>query len=446
MNNYVKSISIASLCFLTLVSVSPTFAQSTTDEIQTLKEQVQMLMQRVQTLEEKNSSLQNRLESTQSSVETTKEQIKTVSEQTQLNAAHQTNVVSSKYGANLYGYVKLDASYDDSRLQPGNYALYALSDSSGSDDDEFNVTANQSRLGFDLIGPTIGNAETGGKIEFDFYGGGAENKAHMRMRHAYAQIDWPEYEMSLLAGQTWDVISPLVPATLNFPVAWSAGNIGARRPQLRLTKNYSMTESTDLLLQAAITRTIGDDVAGQDTGSDSGFPGVQGRLAYSFPLLTDKPTTIGVSGHYGQEEHDGINKDLDTWSLNVDVDFPIWERIGLKGEFFTGTNLDTYFGGILQGVNTTIGEELPTTGGWAALSVTPMDKVNLNFGATYESPDDFYVMTDGRTQNSSYFGNIYYMFDPSLILGFEASYWDTKYKDLDDGDALRFQTSVIYKF
>lgn len=446
MNNYVKLIAVLCLSMFTFVSVPPAFSQSTQEEIQTLKNQVQMLMQRVQTLEEKNTSLQNQLENTKTSVESTKEQIKTVSEQTQINAIQQTNVVSSKYGANLYGYVKLDASYDDSRVQPGNFALWALSDSVGADDDEFTLTANQTRIGFDLTGPDIGSAQTGGKIEFDFYGGGDENKAHMRMRHAYAQIDWPEYEMNLIAGQTWDVISPLYPSLLNFLVSDGAGNIGYRRPQLRLTKNYSLTDSTDLLLQTAITRTIGDDVAGQNTGSDSGFPGVQGRLAYSFPLLTEKPTTIGVSGHYGQEEHDVLNKDLDTWSFNVDVDLPIWEQVGLKGEFFTGTNLDTYFGGILQGVNTTLGEELPSTGGWAALSITPMDKMNFNIGATYESPDDYYVMTRGRTQNSSYFGNVYYMFDPSLIVGFEVSYWDTKFKDLDDGDALRFQSSIIYKF
>lgn len=437
---------IIAILTVSLFLTETSFAQTPQQEIQVLKEQVQSLLKRVDLLEEQNLTLQKKLEDTNTSIQSTKEQIKTVSDQTQLNAAHQSNVVSSKYGANLYGYVKLDASYDDSKIKNGNFALYANSENINKNDNEFNVTANQTRFGLNLFGPEIGPAITEGKIEVDFYGGEAENKPHMRMRHAYAQISWPEYEMSFLAGQTFDVISPLYPSTLNFLVDYAVGNIGYRRPQIRLTKNFSLTDSTDLLVQTALTRTIGDTVNGIDTGTDSGIPSFQNRIAYSFPLLTDKPTTIGVSGHYGQEENDSIDKDLDTWSINLDLEVPITNWLGVKGEFFTGANLDTFFGGILQGVNTITGEEIRTTGGWAALSITPMKTINLNLGASMESPDDFYVPSGGRTENRSYFGNIFYMFDPSFLVGAEASYWDTKYKDIDDGDALRFQTSVIYKF
>lgn len=431
---------------VSLFLTNDSFSQSQKEEIQVLKEQVQLLLKRVETLEKQNNALLKKFDDTNSSIESTKEQIKTVSEQTQLNAVQQTNVVSSKYGANLYGYVKLDSIYDDSHIKNGNYALYANSEAGNNNDNEFNITANQTRFGLNLFGPEIGSAVTDGKIEIDFYGGGAENKPHLRMRHAYAQITWPEYEMSFLAGQTFDVIAPLYPSTLNFLVDYGAGNIGYRRPQIRFTKNVSITDNTDLLLQTALTRTIGDTVNGIDTGTDSGFPSFQSRVAYSFPLLTEKSTTLGVSGHYGQEQNDSIDKDLETWSINLDLKFPIFDGLGLKSEFFTGANLDTFYGGILQGVNTLTGEELRTTGGWAALSITPMNKININLGASMESLDDYYVPSGGRTQNSSYFGNIYYMFDPSFLVGAEVSYWDTQYKDLEDGDALRFQTSVIYKF
>ncbi|MBZ0257432.1 hypothetical protein K8I31_15300, partial [bacterium] len=266
---------IVVILVVSLFLTNDSFSQSQQEEIQVLKEQVQLLLKRVETLEEQNNTLLKKLDDTNTSIESTKEQIKTVSEQTQINTANQTNVVSSKYGANLYGYVKLDSIYDDSHIKNGNYALYANSEAGNNNDNEFNVTANQTRFGLNLYGPEIGSAVTDGKIEIDFYGGEAENKPHLRMRHAYAQITWPEYEMSFLAGQTFDVISPLYPSTLNFLVDYAAGNIGYRRPQIRFTKNFSLTDNTDLLLQTALTRTIGDTVNGVDTGADSGFPSFQ---------------------------------------------------------------------------------------------------------------------------------------------------------------------------
>jgi len=90
----------------------------------------------------------------------------------------------------LYGFVKADASYDDSRTTSGNFVLYTDSEATNEDDDEFNLTANQTRLGFNISGPSSGAMQTTGKIEFDFYGNYAsENKAKLQIRHAYMTLD-----------------------------------------------------------------------------------------------------------------------------------------------------------------------------------------------------------------------------------------------------------------
>lgn len=434
------------LFFSVVLFVLPSYSQADSSEIELLRKQVEQLMKRVDALEQRNQELEGKLDDTQADVKVAQDEIFHVSHQNAIDALNASNAISSKYGAELYGYVKLDASYDDSRVRNGNYILWSLSDSQNGDDDEFTMTANQTRVGLNLRGPEVGGAKTTGKIEWDFYGGGDENKPRFRMRHAYAQLEWPEYELSVLAGQTYEIISPLFPSTLNFLVGYSAGNLGYRRPQLRVSKNYSLTDETDLLIQAALTRTIGDVITDIDTGQDSGFPSTQGRLAYSFPLLTEKQTTIGISGHYGQEENDDLDQDFDTWSFNVDLLMPLFKRVDLKSEFFTGANLDTYYAGIFQGVNTTLAEEIPSTGAWAALSITPWDQWNFNVGAGIESPDDFYVETGGRTENKMVFGNVYYMVNPSFLWGGEVSYYVTDYKDIEDGDALRFQSSIIYRF
>ena len=116
------------------------------------------------------------------------------------------------------------------------------------------MTASETRLGLKIFGPDVNEIKTSGLVEVDFYGGGAENSPQPRIRHAYMKLEWPEQRLSLLAGQTWDVISPLNPSTLNYTVQWWGGNIGMRRPQIRVTKGLSISDDTDLTLQAALLR------------------------------------------------------------------------------------------------------------------------------------------------------------------------------------------------
>ncbi|MBI1387259.1 MAG: hypothetical protein GC154_02275 [bacterium] len=429
-----------------VLAAYPSQAQNSQTEIQQLKEQIKLLMQRVDTLESQNARLEQKVAQSQETIQQASEQVSTLTETVAATANTAQNSITSKYGAELYGYLKLDASYDDSHVSPGNYATYVMPELGGADDSQFNITANQSRFGLNLKGPELGNAKTSGKIEVDFYGGGAENKPHLRLRHAYAQIEWPDYDLAVLAGQTWDVISPSYPTMLNFLPLWDAGNIGYRRPQLRVTKGFDLGGDSKLTFENALTRTIGDDVLGNDTGSDSGFPTMQSRVAYSFPGLADKKTEVGLSGHYGQEENDKDNQDYDSWSLNLDLAIPLFTQLTFRGELFTGENLDAYYGGIGQGVNSLLGREIPANGGWASLSYTPVEQWNFNVGAGFDNPEDYYVVSGGRTRNIAYFGNAIYMLNPSMLVGLEVSYWQTDYKDIDDGDALRLQTSLIYKF
>ena len=69
--------------------------------------------------------------------------------------AADTNLVSvlSKFEMKIYGYVKLDASYDTQRTSAGDLMFYVLPEVNGDKDDEFNMTAKETRLGLDILGP-----------------------------------------------------------------------------------------------------------------------------------------------------------------------------------------------------------------------------------------------------------------------------------------------------
>ncbi len=356
----------------------------------------------------------------------------------------------------LYGYIKGDAAWDSSRVTTGNFMLYG--DRGGEDNDEFNLTARQSRIGLKINGPEIGQIQTSGLVEGDFYGaGGVENKPNFRMRHAYMKLLWPESHFSILAGQTWDVISPLYPDTLNFTILWDAGNVGYRHPQIRLTQEIRLNSETTMELSGAISRTISDleEAAGAGRpGEATGFPTVQGRVALTFPVALVKPTTIGVSGHWGQEEY--LNDtERESWSVNLDVLQPINKWLSLKGEAFTGENLDDYFGGIGQGVRivrdandtiTSVPNGINSKGGWAQATLTPIQQWRFNIGAGVDNVDDSDVANNARTQNSAIYGNAIYAINKNADIGVELSQWHTKYKSADDVDDTRIQASFIYKF
>lgn len=360
--------------------------------------------------------------------------------------------VQSSMGMDIYGYLKFDMSYDTSQTGSSNFVRWVKPENANGGDDQFNATANQSRFGLRMRGPDAAGAKTGGKVEVDFYGGGPENKAKLMMRHAYVEMDWKDMDLVLLAGQTFDVVSPLSPSTVNYPVQWWAGNIGYRRPQLRLEKGIDLGGGREIRLQGAMSRTIGDlpGFNDCDAGEDSGFPTLQGRAAYAFPVWDGRRAEAGVSGHWGQEEYDqdqfGNHDDFDTYSANLDLAVPLLEWLWLKGELWTGKNLDAYLGGIGQGVNLAAREEIRASGGWAALSLDPWDRWRFNLGYSIDNPEDGALPAGSRSKNESFFANAMHSIHESLIVGLELSRWETDYTDSTHGDNWRIQTAITYSF
>jgi hypothetical protein len=369
--------------------------------------------------------------------------------------------VWSNLDIQLYGYLKLDAAYDTSRIENGNYAQWVEPESPNDDDDQFNMTANETRLGMLINGPDNGRMKTSGRVEVDFYGNApAENKAHLMMRHAYMKLDWPEDRFNIIAGQTSDVISPLLPSTLNYSVGWWTGNIGYRRPQFRLTKELGLEAGGFLKLEGALARTIGrDSITDTDSGEDAGFPTFQGRASITHAMFGEQEATIGLSGHWGEEEYDittsGKDKEFKTWSVNLDYTQPICSKVQIKAELFTGENLNAYLGGIGQGV-TTDGlnqyEEVGSQGGWIAAGLGPWDKKRFNVGVAMDDVERGNVNPNsdgdpgGRTLNRSVFGNMFYALNNNTEWAFELSHWRTEYRGSGDGESLRAQMALIYKF
>jgi hypothetical protein len=363
---------------------------------------------------------------------------------------------SPSFDIDWYGYVKLDASYDQNLTSHGNFAMWVKpQNADGENDEQFNMTHKQTRFGAALKGVGYSDVDLGGKVEFDLYGsGGTENKALLLLRHAFFSVDHGAFQ--LIGGQTWDLVAPLNPATLNYPVLWGCGNPGYRRPQIRFTYNGKFGPNTDIRVASGLFRTIGSDLTptftlstevsdGSDDGTDAGIPTVQGVLDITHKSSSGTTLRAGVSGLWGQLKAEGNMGSNETYtSQGVFGHFMAsFGSFGFAGEAFSGVNIGGYNAGInnsntIDGVN--------AVGGWGYFWFKPHQQWQFAAGGGMDDPDDSDLATGARSKNQAFFGNVKYSPVPRFTVGFELSQWETTYKDAEASDNLRAQTSFMINF
>ena len=388
-----------------------------------------------------------------------------------LTAAAAAEDKAPAYSFKFSGYFKADMSYDRARVNSGDYVVYVLDK---AENDMLSTTARESRFGLDFTWKE-NETQTDARFEFDFYGLGVtsatlnsqENKAAPMLRHAYLQVTKGHW--SILAGQTSDIISPLVPKTANYTVLWDQGNIGYRRPQLRISTWANANDKVKITAAAGAFRTLGGDLDGDgvDDGADSGVPTVEGRVGMAAKLDARRSFELGLSGHYGTEQYQAKDakgrfstKDISSWSGNVDLKMTFCERVEFAGEFFTGQNLGAYYGGVGQTVNL-MKDEIAAKGGWGELTVKPARHLSLNAGYGLDDPDDAdFVLPSGTAgtksfigKNADLFGSVMYDLTSTVTAMVEVSRLTTTYlykayagtelkSDSKDFDDTRVQISL----
>lgn len=356
----------------------------------------------------------------------------------------------------LYGYIKLDAAYDSQKTSSGDALFYVLPKVEGESDNEFNMTARETRVGLELAGPDIEAVKTTGKIETDFYGGNTANSPNLRLRLAYLDVAMP-WGTAVRAGQDWDTFMTVIPKTVNIALMADTGALGLRRPQCRVTQELPLGGATKLVAKVAAARTIGEDIDGgmQDDGADAGYPSVQYNVCLETPLLTDAAAKFSVSGHWGNETVDSAvtngvvtddAQDYITWSVIGTLFLPVHSKVALQGTIWQGENLDTYYGGVGQGINKTLQKGIGAKGGYIQLltDLTDCLRWNLSFGR--DDPDNRDLSAGNRSKNQTILTSVYYKITPAVTAAFEYYYMTTSYKDQSNASDNRFQGAMIYTF
>ncbi|WP_460167091.1 hypothetical protein [Thermostilla marina] len=356
-----------------------------------------------------------------------------------------------------YGFLWAWTVYETERTKTGDYSLYVISpDDHNGGEHNWDFDARGTRLGIDVTGPKLPAwfcATSGGKVEIDFQGDAVyENKAGVLLRHAYVEVKNDYYR--LLFGQTWDVISPLYPGVLLYSVAWGTGNIGYRRAQLRAERYFHFSDTSLVTAQIALADSLWSDKSSTALPDHTDWPVIEGRLAWKLGRRGKgcKPWEIGVSSHIGNQIWDftdgapEYDKYLRTWSLNFDANIPLTDRLTVKGELFTGENLGTFLGGILQGVNTSTRDTIRSSGGWFDVGYDWTDRLHSHAGYVIDDPFNQDLSNGGRAYSQMYFFNVSYNVTKKFIVGIELSQWDTHYIGKRDGSSFRTELMAKYAF
>lgn len=150
----------------------------------------------------------------------------------------------------IYGQVRGDLFYNSRANEESVDGLfysypkdhnYDAAGNDLNDTDNSNMYLLYTRLGIDLKGPKIGNANTTAKIEFDFRGSGSTLSV-VRLRHAYFNLNWGK--SSVLVGQTWNPLyGDVAPQILNLNMGSPFQPFG-RAPQVRYRFNNSALQLT----------------------------------------------------------------------------------------------------------------------------------------------------------------------------------------------------------
>jgi hypothetical protein len=375
-----------------------------------------------------------------------------------------------------YGALWADMIYETRGTVPGHFTLYVPS-SETQQGNAFYIDMRRTRLGFDVAGPRIGafgGAKSKGRVEIDFIGDFiTANQPKARLRHAYWEVG--DEDFRLLVGQTWDLMSPLNPGTLNFAVGWMGGNIGFRRAQFRAERYFHPSDEVTISLQGSLNEVITADFKSDQTirREVNGWPTVEGRTAIAWDSCfgCGNRSEIGFSGHIGETAFDFLSdgppplslppasdERFRTWSFNVDMRYPLGDRFGVQGEFFTGENLGTFLGGIGQGVCPCLRRPIRATGGWIDLWYDWTDRLHSHVGYGVDDPDNNDSLR-GRSYNRFIFANITLDVTDKLLTGFEVTSWKTLYheervgqipdEDLtpsSPGDSIVLQWMVKYGF
>jgi hypothetical protein len=358
-----------------------------------------------------------------------------------------------------YGIIIANVNYNSKSFTSGSFAGFA-NPAIRTNTPQFNISPGNTYLGVDIKWPKIGDWEINGKVDLDLRG-----PTPLRVNNIFAPLFINIYgeakteRYRIMAGQTYDILSPTYSNSLNiYPAGVQPGRLGFFRPQARFETYQPISDDFTFIYQGAIAEAIQTFQVGDEViGDQAGLPDGQSRLAlgYGKPDPHDRyhrrPFEAGLSGHIGKRQ--GVQfgaviseRKFTSWSGNIDLSFKIGGKLRFSGEFFSGSILGDYAGGVFQTFNPVRLVAIRAAGAWAQLNYDISDKWQVNAGYGRDDPFNRDLALGQRSFNGMGFGNFYYRITPRLWLATELSRWRTNWVGLPAGRPFRVESAALFFF
>ncbi len=221
--------------------------------------------------------------------------------------------------------------------------------------------------------------------------------------NAYGELKNDTFRFA--AGLQSDVFNPVSPTIISLFKLYGSGNTGSFRGQVRGEYFFEPTDAlsvtTQVALGEAVTTVITDN---RRLVEDNGWPNVEAGLAMGLGAVREyaggreqRPVVFGMSGVVGQLRNSRLvtapadvepiaRSVIDVWGFGADVQASLTNRFGFLGEFYFGSGLGEYNGGITQSFNGVSLQAIRSRGGFGEAYFYFTDKLHLHAGYGIDSP------------------------------------------------------------
>jgi hypothetical protein len=341
------------------------------------------------------------------------------------------------YDTSIYGYARLNASYDIDENVSNDTSSFGYSDINvgAAETNEatgyFGSESNQTRIGIVTTSPE--GVEV--KVEADFRGG-------FRLRHGYGSYK------GVLAGQTWSNFTSFVgnTSTLDFDSLPGLAGYQSRVPQLRYT-------SGPLSVSAEEPK---NSITGS-TATKNGMPALTARFEDSAGNLSYSAAVLAQQVGYDSGTADDSSFGYATF---VAGKIALSDMVTIQGtlSYTDGASSYLYRSGAVSAYVDTNGD-LETVSGYggsvgAGFNLGDGRSINIGYGMTEVDLDD--AVTAGLVANaaqtntnesiSALMANYKWTPVKNVMMGVEYKYGTREAQSGDDGDASSLAFAAQYNF
>lgn len=368
-----KMLTVAIAAGLGLTSLTATVSAQTSNkkvsvsasELAQMKAEIAALEQKVQDLESQQQAAQQAQVETAQSVQATQAQVQATQKQVATAGEHKGDILGGTGGVKwtFGGFLAAETAYrsrntaDDIATKftavpfMGGTSTAPINTGSGATttypvtnakNNQFIYSARQSRLSIKAEGDINDTTHVTGYYEMDFLGGAQtanmneSNSFNMRTRQLWANIDWTDYGLHVLAGQAWSLmtldsvgITPgkeVLPPTID--AQYGAGFNWARQAQLRFVKDWDKKWWLGISVENPQTAGVGATAG----------PGTKG-----YAVTT---ATVGAGSLYDTLNTVSLNQIPDILvKFAADPGWGHYELFGISREFTTRVTPTTANGG-----------------------------------------------------------------------------------------------------